>query len=60
MDQVVKKLPAKRDIQVWSLDWEEPLEKGMTTHCGIFVWRIPWTEVPGRLQSMGSQRVEQD
>ena len=60
MDQVVKKLPAKREIQVWPLDWEEPLEKGMIIHCGIFVWRIPWTEVPGRLQSMGSQRVEQD
>ena len=60
MDQMVKKLPAKLEIQVWSLGWKEPLEKGMTTHCGIFVWRILWTEAPGTLQSMWSQRVEQD
>ena len=43
-----------------SLGWEDPLEKGMTTHtlAGILVWRIPWSEKPGRLQSMGSQRVK--
>ena len=40
-----------------SLSWEVPLEKGMATHSNILAWRIPWTEEPGRLQSMGSQRV---
>ena len=43
-----------------SLGWEDPLEKGMTTHSSIFTWRIPWTEEPGGLQSIGSQRVEHD
>ena len=42
---------------VQSLGWEDPLEKGMATHCGILARRIPWTEEPGRPQSMGSQRV---
>ena len=41
--------------QVQSLGWEDPLEKGMATHSGILTWRIPWTEEPGRLQSMGLQ-----
>ena len=45
---------------VWSLCWEDILEKGMTTHSSILAWRIPWTEEPGRLQSMGSQRVRRD
>ena len=40
--------------------WEDPLEKGMATHSSILAWEIPWTEEPGRLQSMGSQRVRQD
>jgi len=44
-------------MQVPSLDWEDPLEKEMTTHSSILAWEIPWTEEPGRLQSMGSQRV---
>ena len=44
-------------MQVRSLGWEEPLEEEMATHFSIFAWRIPWTEEPGRLQSMGSQRV---
>ena len=44
-------------MQVQSLGWEDPLEEGMTTHCSILAWRIPWTEEPGGLQSMGSQRV---
>ena len=40
------------------LGWEDPLEKKMTTHCSILAWRIPWTEEPGRLQSMGSQESD--
>ena len=46
-------------MQAWvqSLGWEDPLEKEMATHSSILVWRIPWTEEPGRLQSMGLQRV---
>ena len=43
-----------------SLGWEDPLEEEMETHYSILAWRIPWTEEPGRLQSMGSQRVEHD
>ena len=49
-----------QEIQVRSLGQEDPLEKGMTTHSSILAWRIPWTEEPGRLQSMGSQRVRHD
>ena len=48
---------AMQDIRVWSLDWEDLLEKGMATHSSLLAWRIPWTEEPGRLQSMGLQRV---
>ena len=55
--QMVKNLPAMQETQVWSLDWEDPLEKEMATRCSILAWEIPWTEEPGRLQSMGSQRV---
>ena len=54
---MVKNLPAMRETQVWSLGWEDPLEKGMATHSSILTWRIPWTEVAGGLQSMRSQRV---
>ena len=57
MAQVVKKPPATQETLVWSLDWEDPLEKGMATHSSILTWRIPWTEEPGGLWSMGSQRV---
>ena len=46
--------------QVWSLDWEDHLEKGMATHSSILAWRIPWTEAPGGLQSIGLQRVRED
>ena len=46
--------------QVQSLGGKDPLEKGMTTHSSILAWRIPWNEEPGRLQSMGSQRVRHD
>ena len=50
-----------QETQVQSLGWEEPLEKGMVTHSSTLAWKIPWTEVPGRLQqSMGSLRVRHD
>ena len=58
MVQIVKNLPAMQKTQVKSLDWEDPLEKGMATHASILVWRILWREEPGSLQSMGSQRVD--
>ena len=57
MAQVVKYLLAMWETQVQSLGQEDPLEKGIATHSGIIAWRIPWTEEPGRLQAMGSQRV---
>ena len=55
--QMVKNLPAVQENQVQSLGREDPLEKGMATHSSILAWRIPWTEEPGALQSVGSQRV---
>ena len=55
--QTVKTLPAMQEIQVRSLGWEDPLEKGMATHSSLLAWEIPWTEEPGGLQSMGLQRV---
>ena len=55
--QTVKNLPAMWDTWVWSLDQEDPLEKEMATHSSLLPWRAPWTEEPGGLQSMGSQRV---
>ena len=55
--QTVKNTPAMWETLVQSLGWEDLLEKEMATHSGILAWRIPWTEEPGRLQSMGSQRV---
>ena len=58
--QIVKCLPAMRETQVQSLDREDPLEKEMATHSSTLAWKIPWTEEPGRLQSMGSQRVGHD
>ena len=58
--QRVKHLPVMQKTQVQSLGWEDPLEKEMATHSSILAWRIPWTEEPGSLQSMGSQRVRQD
>ena len=51
----VKCLPTMQETWVQSLGWEDPLEKGMATHSSILAWRIPWTEEPGGLQSMGSQ-----
>ena len=58
--QTVKNLPTMQDTWVRSQSWEDPLEKEMVTHSSILAWRIPWTEGPGRLQSMGSQRVRHD
>ena len=58
--QMVKNLPTMRETWVQSLSWEDPLKKGMATHSSILAWRIPWTDEPGRLQSMGSQRVGHD
>ena len=57
--QTVKILPATQESWVRSLGWEDPLEEEMATHSSILAWRIPWTEEPGGLQSMGLQRVEQ-
>ena len=54
---MVKNLPAVQETWVQSLGWEDPLEKEMATHSSILAWRIPRTEEPGGLQSMGSQRV---
>ena len=56
MAQTVKNLPEMQETQVGSMGQKEPLEKGMATHSSILVWRIPWTEEPGGLQSL--QRVE--
>ena len=58
--QMVKRLPAKQETRVQSLRWEDPLEKEMAIHSSTLAWRIPWTEDPGRLQSMGLQRVGHD
>ena len=58
--QTVKSLPAMQETWVRSLSQEDPLEKGMATHSSILAWRIPWWEEPGKLQSMGSQRVGHD
>ena len=55
--RTVKNLPAMQETQVQSLGQEDPLEEGMATHSSILVWRIPWTEEPGRLQPIGLQRV---
>ena len=57
---MVKNLPAVQETQVRSLGQENPLEKGMETHSSILAWGIPWTEEPGGLQSMGSQKVGHD
>ena len=55
--QTVKRLPVMQEAQIQSLGQENLLEKEMATHSSILAWKIPWTEEPGRLQSMGSQRV---
>ena len=58
--QTVKNLHAMQETWVWSLGWDDPLEKGVATHSSILARRIPWTEEPGGLQSMGLQRVGHD
>ena len=55
--QMLKNLPAMHETWVRSLGWEDPLEEGMATHSSILAWRIRWTEEPGGLQSIGSQRA---
>ena len=57
---MVKCLPTMQETWVQSLGREDPLEKEMATHSSILAWKIPWTEEPGRLQSMGSRRVGHD
>ena len=58
--EMVKNLPVMQETRIQSLVWEDPLEKRMAIHSSILAWRIPWTEKPGRLQFMGSQRVRHD
>ena len=58
--QTVKNLPTVQESKVRSLCQEDPLEKGMATHSSILAWKIPWTEEPGRVQSMGLHRVGHD
>ena len=60
MAHTVKRLPTMQETQVQSLDQEDLLEKEMGTHSSILAWKVPWTEEPGRLQSMGSHRVRHD
>ena len=60
MSQQVNNPPATQEIQVQSLGWEDPLEEGMATHFSILSGKISWTEEPGGLQSMGSERVRHD
>ena len=58
MAQLMKNLPAMLETWVLSLGWEDPLEKEMATHSSILTWEIPWTQEPGRLQSMDSQEQQ--
>ena len=60
LPQLIKRLSTMWETQVRSLGQEDPLEKEMAIHSSPIAWRIPWTEEPGRLQSMGSQRVGHD
>ena len=60
MAQMVKRLSTRWETRVQSLGQEDPLEKEMALHSSTLAWKIPWTEEPGRLQSMGSQRVGYD
>ena len=60
MAQMIKHLPEMWETQVQSLDWDDPLEKEMAPHSNTLAWKSPWTEEPGRLQSMGLQRVGHD
>ena len=56
--QMVRNLPAMQETWVQSLGWEDPLEKGMATHSDVLVWRIPWTEDPGKLQFVGCKELD--
>ena len=56
--QLVKNPPAKWETWIRSLGWEDPLEEGMETHSSVLAWKIPWTEEPDGLLSMGSQRID--
>ena len=58
--QLVKNMPTRQETWVQSLGWDDPLEKGMATPSSILSWKIPWTEEPGGVQSMGSHRVGHD
>ena len=58
--QMVERLSAMQETRIRSLGWEDPLEKKMAAHFSILAWKIPWTAEPGRLPSMGSQRVGHD
>ena len=58
--QMVKRLSTMWETWVRALDWEDPLEKEMAIHSSIIAWKIPWTEEPGRLQSMGLQRGDRN
>ena len=58
--QMVKSPPAMQETQVQSLVWEGPLEKEMATHSSVLAWKIPWTEEPGELKSVGSKRLGHD
>jgi len=58
--QMIKNPPAMQETWVQSLGWEDSLEKEMASHSSIIAWRIPWTEEPGRIQSMGLQRVRHE
>ena len=60
MAQMVKHLPTMLETRVQSMGQEDPLEKEMATYSSTLAWKIPWTEEPGRLQPMGSQRVRHD
>ena len=58
--QMVKNLPAMQETLIWSMGWEDPLEKGMASHSSTPAWTIPWTQEPGRLPSMRSQKIRHD
>ena len=57
---MIKRLSTMRETRVGSLGWDDPLEKEMAIHSSTLAWKIPWTDEPGRLQSMGSQRVRHE
>ena len=60
VDQMVQNLPAMHETQIRSLTWKDSLKKRMATFSSILAWKIPWTEEPGGLQSLGLQRFGQD